>query len=432
MDHKFEIFQYPQNTKNIMDGELDTSFGTSPTKPLLSLGFIHFDHQTKNKTEIFGTKLKGKKFYLVTSEFEHMIENHEEDLNFKISKKFKVKDGWLSRAAFKMWEILTLFNLTDEKSGMNMLHLAEAPGSFVQSIISYRDTNSKKSSSDKHYVVSIKDSDKTVPSLDKLSKALTTTQKKKVKLHKYTSSDIGDLTSLTTLQNIVKNNKKKADLITADGGFNWTNENFQEQEAYRLLLAEIIGAIMNQAKGGHFVIKFFETFTESSIKLIEILSQFYKNIFIYKPLTSRSSNSEKYVICESFTLSDEKVIKKHVTKLVKLLEEINKQEVMNNLYLQNFATNYEIPTVTKVFFKYMNTNLMIKQMKQINKMINYINSDNYFGDEYHSYKKHQIDATEFWYTNFIENSKTISYKFVEQIKKNKTDIEKDLKKYIKT
>lgn len=432
MDHKFEIFQYPQNTKNIMDGELDTSFGTSPTKPLLSLGFIHFDHQTKNKTEIFGTKLKGKKFYLVTSEFEHMIENHEEDLNFKISKKFKVKNGWLSRAAFKMWEILTLFNLTDEKSGMNMLHLAEAPGSFVQSIISYRDTNSKKSSSDKHYVVSIKDSDKTVPSLDKLSKALTTAQKKKVKLHKYTSSDIGDLTSLTTLQNIVKNNKKKADLITADGGFNWTNENFQEQEAYRLLLAEIIGAIMNQAKGGHFVIKLFETFTESSIKLIEILSQFYKNIFIYKPLTSRSSNSEKYVICESFTLSDEKVIKKHVTKLVKLLEEINKQEVMNNLYLQNFATNYEIPTVTKVFFKYMNTNLMIKQMKQINKMINYINSDNYFGDEYHSYKKQQIDATDFWYTNFIENSKTISYKFVEQIKKNKDNIEKDLKKYIKT
>lgn len=432
MDHKFEIFQYPQNTKNIMDGELDTSFGTSPTKPLLSLGFIHFDHQTKNKTEIFGTKLKGKKFYLVTSEFEHMIENYNEDLNYKISKKFKVKNGWLSRAAFKMWEILTLFNLTDEKSGMNMLHLAEAPGSFVQSIISYRDTNSKKSSSDKHYVVSIKDSDKTVPSLDKLSKALTTAQKKKVKLHKYTSSDIGDLTSLTTLQNIVKNNKKKADLITADGGFNWTNENFQEQEAYRLLLAEIIGAIMNQAKGGHFVIKLFETFTESSIKLIEILSQFYKNIFIYKPLTSRSSNSEKYVICESFTLSDEKVIKKHVAKLVKLLEEINKQEVMNNLYLQNFASNYEIPTVTKVFFKYMNTNLMIKQMKQINKMINYINSDNYFGDEYHSYKKLQIDATAFWYTNFIENSKTISYKFVEQIKKNKANIEKDLKKYIKT
>ena len=71
-------------------------------------------------------------------------------------------------------------------------------------------------------------------------------------------------------------------------------------------------------------------------------------------------------------------------------------------------------------------------MKQINKMINYINSDNYFGDEYHSYKKQQIDATDFWYTNFIENSKTISYKFVEQIKKNKDNIEKDLKKYIKT
>ena len=78
----------------------------------------------------------------------------------------------------------------------------------------------------------------------------------------------------------------------------------------------------------------------------------------------------------------------------------------------------------------MNSNLMISQMKQINKMINYINSENYFGDEYHSYKKDQIQATNFWYTNFIENSKTISYKFIQQIKKNKENIDNDFNKYI--
>lgn len=431
MDHKFQIFQYPQNkSKNILDMDFDTSFGSAPAKPELSLGFIHFDHMTKRKTEVlYSDKLKGKTFYLVTHNFEHRIENYKEDLNFKISKKFKLKNGWISRAAYKMWEILSLLKITDDNKSMNMLHLAEAPGSFVQAIISYRELNSKKSSGDKHYVVSIKENDKSVPSLDKLNKSLSSAHKKKVTLHKYTSVDKGDLTTVNTLQNIAKN-VKKADLITADGGFNWTNENFQEQEVYRLLIGEIIGAIMNQAKNGHFVIKFFETFTSTSIKIVEILSKFYKNIFIYKPLTSRSSNSEKYIICESFTMSSEKEINKYVSKLIKLLEEINRQELVNNLYLHDISSEYKIPKVTKVFFKYMNTNLMISQMKQINKMINYINSENYFGDEYHAYKKNQIDATNFWYSNFIENSKTISYQFVQQIKKNMEEIDNEFNKYI--
>ena len=69
-------------------------------------------------------------------------------------------------------------------------------------------------------------------------------------------------------------------------------------------------------------------------------------------------------------------------------------------------------------------------MIQINKMINYINSENYFGDEYHLYKKLQIDATDFWFTNFIENPKTVSYRFVEQIKKNKDEVNNDLNKYV--
>ena len=430
-NHKFQVYQYPQNkSSNILNTDFDTSFGTSIAKPNLSLGFIHFDHKTKDKTEIlYSDKLKGKKFYLVTNEFEHMIENYKEDLSYKISQKFKVKNGWISRAAYKMWEILTLFKLTDETKSMNIIHLAEAPGSFVQALLAYRNMTSKKESGDRHYVVSIKDSSKNVPSLDKLAKTLSTAQKKKVKLHKFTSTDKGDLTNLQTLNNVLKNNKK-AHLITADGGLNWSNENFQEQEAYRLILGEIIAAIMNQEKGGHFVIKFFETFTSVSIKLIEILSKFYKNIFIFKPLTSRTSNSEKYIICESFIMSDDKVIKKHTSKLMELLKTINQEEIGNNLYLHNFCTDYEISKVTKIFFKYVNTKLMISQMKQINKMINYINSENYFGDEYHMYKKQQIDATEFWYKNFIDNSKTISYKFVEQMKKNRDEIDEDLNRYV--
>jgi hypothetical protein len=32
-------------------------------------------------------------------------------------------------------------------------------------------------------------------------------------------------------------------LVTADGGFEWDNENFQEQESYQLVLGEMIAAL---------------------------------------------------------------------------------------------------------------------------------------------------------------------------------------------
>mgnify|MGYP003718068581 CR=1 FL=1 len=51
---------------------------------------------------------------------------------------------------------------------------------------------------------------------------------------------------------VLKNKQDKksqyADLITADGGFIWSNENFQEQEAYKLILGEIITALKIQKR----------------------------------------------------------------------------------------------------------------------------------------------------------------------------------------
>ena len=38
------------------------------------------------------------------------------------------------------------------------------------------------------------------------------------------------------------------EFITADGGFYWNNENYQEQEAYKLILGEIITALNIQKK----------------------------------------------------------------------------------------------------------------------------------------------------------------------------------------
>ena len=48
-------------------------------------------------------------------------------------------------------------------------------------------------------------------------------------------------------------------------------------------------------KGGSFVIKLFDTFTQASVDIMFMLSCFMKELLI-KPNTSRSANSEKYAV----------------------------------------------------------------------------------------------------------------------------------------
>ena len=72
---------------------------------------------------------------------------------------------------------------------------------------------------------------------------------------------------------------------------------------------------------------------------------------------------------------------------------------------------------------------MINQMKQINKIITYIKSENYFGDEYHQFKNEQIKATKYWEEIFLKN-KSISELIIKQIKKNKSEINSHHNSYI--
>ena len=64
-------------------------------------------------------KLESKeKFYLIVSPFEHRTPDWKEDLNSRTKKYFgltKEEPRILSRAFYKMWEIMMYFNLANEK-----------------------------------------------------------------------------------------------------------------------------------------------------------------------------------------------------------------------------------------------------------------------------------------------------------------------------
>ena len=57
----------------------------------------------------------------------------------------------------------------------------------------------------------------------------------------------------------------------------------QEQEAYALLLGEIVAALSVQAKDGSFVLRLFESFKKLTLKMIYIVIDYEESIFkLYK------------------------------------------------------------------------------------------------------------------------------------------------------
>lgn len=88
------------------------------------------------------------------------------------------------------------------------------------------------------------------------------------------------------------------DLVTADGGFQ-TEFDEQEISTSRLLLVQSLIGVSCCKKGGYFVLKIFDTVTHFSVQLIYCLSTYFEEIIVFKPLSSRPANSERYLICKS-------------------------------------------------------------------------------------------------------------------------------------
>ncbi len=78
-----------------------------------------------------------------------------------------------------------------------------------------------------------------------------------------------------------------------------------------------------QKEGGDFILKVFDTFLKSTIDIIYVLSTFYEKVYITKPNTSRTANSEKYIVCKNFRLQDSDYLCEKFFKILVILNNSN-------------------------------------------------------------------------------------------------------------
>ena len=206
----------------------------------------------------------------------------------------------LSRSFFKMIEIINTFNLVKDfpTTSINSYHLAEGPGGFIEAI-SYIRMNRR----DNYYGMTLVDeTNSSIPGWRK-SKHFINRNPNVIIEKGYDGK--GDLTNLDNLLDCHTRHNSSMDIITADGGFDFSSDfNNQESSSLSLIICQVAFAISMQKKGGHFVIKVFDTFKRASIDLIYILSFLYEEVYFIKPNTSRYTNSEKYIVCKYFRLEN--------------------------------------------------------------------------------------------------------------------------------
>ena len=275
----------------------------------------------------------------------------------------------ISRSYFKLTEIINKHNLFNLKDKIKCFSMAEAPGGFIESLLDNKDKINKI------YGITLLSEDSRVPFWNRKIK-----NNKLIELI-YGSNNNGDLIDINNLLSLVKYfRNNKIHLITADGGFDCTNDyNNQEKYSLPLIYGEIFLALNVQSKNGVFICKIFDLFLKETIKLIYILILSYDKVYIHKPSISRISNSEKYLVCIGFKGYNKDIINILIRSFnnydidIQIDENFKKQmEAFNKQYTekQSKQINLGIELIQKNLIKHKTTD------NQINNSIQWCKENN--------------------------------------------------------
>lgn len=356
--------------KSIFESEANVKLTNNIDYPKCSLGFHHYMHSLKKDAIVIKEFENKKKVYLVTNPFEIEVDKYDNSIQKEMNKYLNITNKnakIVSLDFYKLWEIMFMFDLFDT-TDMSSVHFLE-DGSNIQSLMYFREKFYK--TKDKYYIINPY----------KTSNFIEENEKKIIKINSYSI-------------------KEKVQFITIGSSITYMdNENTIEQEYHIPLFKNILNSVRIQKKGGSMVIKVFETYTDVTAKILSILISLYDKVFLIKPMTSLPSQSERYIICNGFKLSD-------ISGVIKKLEKINETIEKNpKLKLCDLFTDYEINFKLKIRLIKLNQLISNMVFKSLGKIVNFINSQDYYGDTYEKYRNEQIEANNFWVQTFLPEPK---------------------------
>ncbi len=172
-------------------------------------------------------------------------------------------------------------------------HLAEGPGGFIEAINNLR-SPLIYSKNDIYTGMTLINKNNNSPNWVHLQEQFNN----KFNLE-YGVSKTGNILLAENLDYCYNKYGPTQDLITADGGFDFSKDyNNQELDSSKLIYAQFCYGIFLQKVEGVFIMKLYDTFYKLNCDIIFLLSILYNSVQIIKPNTSRCANSERYIIAK--------------------------------------------------------------------------------------------------------------------------------------
>ncbi len=407
------IFDLSRNDKSnkILESEDLTLYSPFKSHPQFKMGYHHFIDRTREALNITKKLDTKNEFYYVVNEFETTIQDYDEHIENLSKIYLNNKELKFGRDFYKFWEILFIFNIID-KNTKSITNVTNDSSDCLDAIAYYSEK-----------ILGINSSKFSISNVNVNQEKEFEFEKNKQNqfLNKLTKKD-----EYVSPAKFIKANKT-SDIIIANSENIYSSINSKEDESYKLFLGELLVILKSLNKNGNLVFKVHDTFTTVTIKIIYLLSTLFDEIYIYKPLLSRLSESEKYIICKKYKNdTTDKVTKKLSDMTEKILKDID-----SNLFLNDIFLDVNIPEDLENNLKYINTKLVNQQQILINEIVKYIKENNYFGDKFHESKNKQIEATKWWIKMFYPPSNSIYQTNKEIIDKllkttiDKNHVEKD-------
>ncbi|CAK1599294.1 unnamed protein product [Parnassius mnemosyne] len=273
----------------------------------------------------------GENYFLQSRQKLYRGEEFEEELNDLFNKKFQfrfnsdieewsshtrrrnpagevcwklrclVNPEFLTQAWTKFYECASTYNVipTEAVSDMKMvsLHLCEAPGAFITSLNHYLKLH--------HPNIVWKWVANTLNPYYEGNSPSNMISDDRFMFHTLDNWDFGvdntgNLMDWDNSQAIIEKAKSlgKVLLVTADGSIDCLQKpDAQEEVTSPLHYCEIVTALQTLSPGGTLIFKLFTVFEHSTVSLLYLINHLFKEVNIYKPITSRQGNSEVYAIC---------------------------------------------------------------------------------------------------------------------------------------
>lgn len=336
------LFTLPTVNSDLMkNSKFDAAVAGFPPQPQFSLGFHYYINQSY---ELFNnaTKNQGNKtFYWVINGFEMYLTDQEKknELVDKVVLFTGLNKTDLDDPMFlQMWEIFMLSELFKKT---NKIHITSDKAKFITSAI---DVFTKKIVKSSYEIVS------------------------------NSSNDSNNDMSIITLSN---------------------NKSLLETEplVFKEILSNVNNSLTNLKNGGSLIVELDDLFTLPTNKLLFLLRSLFGNAYIYKPYYSRPTDSQKYLVCTNFDKKMYDSISKKLQKSVALVTKESK-------FVVDFMSDIDIPANFKSVINFINIKIAGEQHKYKNKIMSYINSEDYFGQEYQDASNRQLDCTEYFLSHF--------------------------------